>query len=85
MQRRSSGLDMKLVIILIVIVFLIMWAGWIIVNPDGYRTFLMNHPEMDRTGTWSNASDTKLRVTGVVIIVLLIACGFALLKLTGLL
>ena len=76
---------MKLVIILIAIVFVIGWAGWIIVNPDGYRTYLQNHPEMDKTGAWSDASDAKLRITGVLIIVAMLACGFVLLKLTGVL
>ena len=76
---------MKTVIIIIAIVFVIGWAGWIIVNPDGYRTYLQNHPEMDKTGAWSDASDAKLRITGVLIIVAMLACGFFLLKLTGVL
>ena len=74
---------MKLVIIIIAIVFVIGWAGWIIVNPDGYRTFLENHPEMDKTGAWSDASDAKLRITGVLIIVAMLACGFIILKMIG--
>ncbi len=74
---------MRSVIILIGIVFVIGWAGWIVVNPDGYRTYLQNHPEMDKTGAWSDASDAKLRITGVLIIIVMLACAFIKLKLAG--
>ena len=74
---------MRSVIIFIGIVFVIGWAGWIVVNPDGYRTYLQNHPEMDKTGAWSDASDAKLRITGVLIIIVMLACAFIKLKLAG--
>ena len=74
---------MKLIFFIIAIVFVIGWSGWLIVNPDGYRTYLQNHPEMDKTGAWSDASDAKLRITGVLIIVAMLACGFIILKMIG--
>ncbi len=76
---------MRLIIFLIAIVFVIGWSAWMIVNPQGYRDFLSDHPGMDKTGSWENASDAKIRVTGVIVILLMLGCGFAILKLTGIL
>ena len=76
---------MRLIIFLITIVFVIVWSGWMIVNPQGYRDYLSNHPGMDKTGNWENASDAKIRVTGVIVILVMLGCAFAILKLVGIL
>ena len=76
---------MKLIIFLIGIVVVVVWSAWIVVNPEGYRQYLQNHPGMDQTGKWENASDAKIRTMGVILILAMLGCGFAILKLVGIL
>ena len=74
---------MKLIICIIALIFCIGWSVWMIANPDSYRNFLADHPGMDAKGTWSDASDAKIRIAGVVVILISMACIFFLLTVLG--
>ncbi len=76
---------MRLIIFFLGIIFVIGYSLWIIFNPQGYRDYLANHPEMDPKDVWGNASDGKLRALGIGFIVAMLACGFVVLKLVGIL
>ena len=74
---------MKLVICAIALVVCIIWSIWIIVNPQSYRDFIETHPNMDPKGTWSDASDAKIRISGVVVILAAMVAIFLILYLLG--
>ena len=67
----------------IALVVCIIWSIWMIVNPQSYRDFIDAHPNMDPKGTWSDASDAKIRISGVVVILAAMVAMFLILYLLG--
>ncbi|MCR5209406.1 MAG: hypothetical protein K6C99_04255 [Lachnospiraceae bacterium] len=76
---------MKLVVFIVAAVFVILFSMWMIVSPQSYRDYLSAHPGMDKSGNWENASDGKIRITGIAIIAAMLACIAVILKMIGVL
>ena len=63
---------MRLIALIGGLILLIILGGWYAVNPESVREFCRNHPQWDRQGRTQNASDSSIRITGIVCAILAI-------------
>jgi len=59
-------------IIVIILVVAIIGALWYIINPKSVRTLSKKNPGLDRRGNMREATDFQIRMTGVLLLIIII-------------
>ena len=73
----------RLIIFIIAVIFVILGGIWYVVAPGSVREFCINHPQFDLRRRTINASDTRIRLSGVAMILMGLAMLFGVLAVLG--
>lgn len=74
---------LRMLIYLILLLICVVFSFLCIIDPERYRVFMEKHPEWDKNGKWSEASDDEIRVYCAALIVIILIVTFIILKLWG--
>ena len=76
-------MGIRLIIFIIAVIAVIFGGIWYVVSPGSVRDFCINHPQFDPMRRTINASDSRIRLSGIAMILMGLAMLFGVLAVLG--